>query len=78
MEHTFFKQGDRITREVGDDPLKHYKKLDDGVHARFPAEFGEFSGVPILDTLANFIELVQNILSDFKTKFAGSSAPAAG
>lgn len=78
MEHTFFKQGDRITREVGDDPLKHYKKLDDGVHARFPAEFGEFSGVPILDTLANFIELVLNILSDFKTKFAGSSAPAAG
>ncbi|EWS65075.1 hypothetical protein Y695_01675 [Hydrogenophaga sp. T4] len=78
MEHTFFKQGDRIQREIGDDPLKYYKKLDDGVHARFPAEFGEFSGAPILDTLSEFIELVQIILSDFKSKFADSSAlPAA-
>lgn len=72
MEHTIFKQGDRIQREVGVDPLKHYKKHDNGVHARFPVESGEFSGEPILETLAKFIDLVQRILSEFKSKFAGS------
>jgi len=72
MEYIFFKQGDRIMRDVGDDPLKHYKKLDDGVHARFPVGFGEVSEAPILDTLVSFIELVRDILADFKARFANS------
>jgi hypothetical protein len=69
MDRTFFKEGDRIQKPVGEHPLKYYVPEIEKMQVRFAHNSTNFAGEPILETLAKLVTLVQKILSDFRTKF---------
>lgn len=62
-----FKNGERIKRKRGEEPLKHYAPK--GISALFPAEHSPFPRQEVVPLLAQLHKMAVEIVSGFETQF---------